>query len=280
MPKRSNPFQQVVALLHKQLVGATVTESKFFPDSRTGELREVDIVIETNVADYALVTSIECMDHYRKATVEWVERMHGKHSDLPTNKLVLVSRSGFTRPAQSKATSYGITLVALSSAMTMDWMSIVGKKSELAVETVQSNFQAFIVVHSVDGQFALAPPRDLTLHGEKTGAFVLLGDLLDRITAMPELGATILDHMNRARATNAPFTVEFSFPERMTVKGPAGDTLATRLLRIDIADALDFYRERASIAVARRFLVEIERRVDVLRTGEVGDMAPCATRDT
>jgi hypothetical protein len=43
--------------------------------------------------------SIECRDRRRKQGVEWVEQMRGKHDRLPTNVLVLVSSSGFTRTA-------------------------------------------------------------------------------------------------------------------------------------------------------------------------------------
>ncbi len=100
MPKRSNPFQQVVKLLHEQFSdGGVVTESKQLPDSRTGNLCEVDIVIEVKVADYPVIISVECTDHKRPATVEWVREMWAKHSDLPTNKLILVSRSGFSQEA-------------------------------------------------------------------------------------------------------------------------------------------------------------------------------------
>jgi hypothetical protein len=232
MPKRSNPFQQVVALLHKQYVGATVSESKFLADSRTGDLREVDVVIDSDVAGYRLVTSIECLDHHRKATVEWVERMYGKHTDLPTNKLVLISRSGFTKGAKIKAASRGITLVALDQVAEFDWTSIVGKKSRVELEAVQTQYQAFIVVESPNDQRVLSPPRDLTLHGETTTAFAVLGELLDRIVAMPEIGGLILDRLQNTEMTSAPFTVEFEFPDLMAFKGPEGDTLRTRRLRI------------------------------------------------
>lgn len=52
---------------------------------------------------------------YRRAlaNVEWVERMKGKHDDLPTN--VLYSRSGFTKGAKKKAQTYRKGILALET---------------------------------------------------------------------------------------------------------------------------------------------------------------------
>ena len=99
MPKRSNEFQHLVTLIERLLADpdARVTESKELIDRVTGELREVDIVIEWSDGVRDIVIGVECTATSRPASVEWVERMWGKHSSLPTDKLVLVSRSGFWR---------------------------------------------------------------------------------------------------------------------------------------------------------------------------------------
>ena len=39
---------------------------------------------------------IECTAGGRPATVEWVNEMIGKHGELPVDKTILVSKSGFT----------------------------------------------------------------------------------------------------------------------------------------------------------------------------------------
>jgi hypothetical protein len=116
MPKRSNEFQKLVYMLkqHAATAGATVTESKMLLDKSTGSMQEVDIVIEFVSADIPITISIECTDiKKRKATKEWVQEMKGKHDDLPTNKLVLASRSGFTAQALKKAQDHRIDTIAL-----------------------------------------------------------------------------------------------------------------------------------------------------------------------
>jgi hypothetical protein len=109
MPKRSNEFQRLVFLIKKQMAGtATVTESKPLVDRHTGTEREVDICIETMVGGHDLVISIECQDRGRTADVSWVEQLKAKHERLPTNALVLVSRSGLTTEALEVAKLSGI----------------------------------------------------------------------------------------------------------------------------------------------------------------------------
>jgi hypothetical protein len=115
MPKRTNEFQKLVYLVKKHsATGSTVTESKLLTDS-TGYQREVDIRIEHSIAGFPVTISIECCDLGRPATVEWVERMKGKHDDLPTNILILFSGSGFTELAKEKAQTYKKHIVALET---------------------------------------------------------------------------------------------------------------------------------------------------------------------
>jgi hypothetical protein len=94
--------------------GSTVTESKLLVDSG-GDEREVDVCIESNVGGIPLTICIECREGGRPATVEWVERMKGKHDDLPTDVLILYSSSGFTKGAIEKAKKFRKRIVALET---------------------------------------------------------------------------------------------------------------------------------------------------------------------
>ena len=68
MPKRSNAFQNLFHVLYRQLAGnAVVTESKMLRDSVTGEEREVDIVIESDVAGERITIGVECNAQKRKS---------------------------------------------------------------------------------------------------------------------------------------------------------------------------------------------------------------------
>ena len=114
MPKRSNYFQKLVLMVRTHIAdGAIVTESAELTDRVTGEPREVDICIEGTVGGARTIVCIECRAATRKADVTWVEAMTNKHNDLPTNVLILYSRSGFTKAAVDKAKFYNKPIVAL-----------------------------------------------------------------------------------------------------------------------------------------------------------------------
>ena len=101
MPKRSTPFQAIVRHVRQHLLapGVTVTESKILRDAVLGIGREVDVVIEGTLDGEPVVISMEVRERSRPADLPWVQEMLGKHQDLPTNRLILVSKSGFTKQA-------------------------------------------------------------------------------------------------------------------------------------------------------------------------------------
>ena len=88
---------------------ASVIESAPLVHRLTGEKREVDVVVRATVGEHPLVISLECIDHSRAADVTWVEQMKSMHDHLETNRLVLVSRSGFSEQALTLARSLGIS---------------------------------------------------------------------------------------------------------------------------------------------------------------------------
>jgi predicted Mrr-cat superfamily restriction endonuclease len=112
VPKRTNLFQEVVEIIHRHMADDAVFESPaFLPSERTGADREVDVVIRANQAGHEVIVSVEAMARSRKADRQWVDGMVGKHSDLPTSKLVLVSEKGFTKDARAAAvTSHAVPL--------------------------------------------------------------------------------------------------------------------------------------------------------------------------
>lgn len=104
VPKRTNLFQEVVEIIHRHMAeGATVESPAMMPSRSTGSPREVDVVIRANQAGHEVVVSIEAMARSRRADRKWVDEMVGKHADLPTSKLILVSEKGFTKDARAAA---------------------------------------------------------------------------------------------------------------------------------------------------------------------------------
>jgi hypothetical protein len=132
VPKRSNEFQKLVYLVKQHTAGnAQVTESKGLIDRLTGAEREVDVCVEASIAGHSVTISLECQDHARPADVTWVEQMKAKHERLPTNVLILVSRSGFTEEAQTVAQRYGIEALRLENVTDGSIQALFGDTGSL-----------------------------------------------------------------------------------------------------------------------------------------------------
>lgn len=143
----------MIYLIHHQLIDeATVTESKFLYDRAANVDREVDIVIEIQAGDYPVIIGIECQGRCRVANVEWVEQMAAKHASLPTNKLILVSQSGFSSTARKKAEALGIRTMTLSQAIRSDWIGLVGQATMLLVKWGIEPVACFAVFSQYKGQ--------------------------------------------------------------------------------------------------------------------------------
>lgn len=146
MPKRTNDFQRLVYLVRVNLAeGATVTESKMLTDRVTKRKREVDVCIEGHVGGHPVVVSVECQDHKRIADVSWVDKLKAKHERLPTNALILASRSGFTLEARDAAAGYGIQTFSLSDVNEVDFPTLLGSKSSLWTKSVTVNAEKVLV---------------------------------------------------------------------------------------------------------------------------------------
>lgn len=138
MPRRSNEFQQLVLLIQRQLAGdaASVTESKMLKDKGTGSDVEVDIVVELEVNAVRLSLGFECTAETRRATVEWVREMWGKHSSLNIDKTILVAKAGFTDEAELFAKSKNILTLTFGQAVTAEWSAWLETMNNLRIASV------------------------------------------------------------------------------------------------------------------------------------------------
>jgi len=115
MPRRSNLLQRCIKLIEEAKGDyLSIEESALLPDKETGQMREVDIVVQGAVNGHLLTVSFEVTAQSRPVGAPWVEQQLRKHSCLPTDKLFLVSQSGFSGPARKKAESNGAVAVDLS----------------------------------------------------------------------------------------------------------------------------------------------------------------------
>lgn len=120
-------------------------------DKTTGKLREIDVLISTKASGYEVNIAIEAVARGRKADTPWVESMHSKHSSLLTDKLILVSESGFTPHALEKAKLYGHEAVTIETALASDWKLVTELTAAGLFELTSFKYSCAVVYESGGG---------------------------------------------------------------------------------------------------------------------------------
>lgn len=106
-PKPGKAFESAVAAMERSLArDPSVTEIEAparLPDRGTGTLREHDVLVTHRVGHHLARTAIECRDRSHKVGVPDVEAFAAKCRDTSIDRAVIVSSTGFTKTALTKA---------------------------------------------------------------------------------------------------------------------------------------------------------------------------------
>jgi hypothetical protein len=168
MPKRTNFFQQIVAILHTHMKddSTTVVESEELPERSTGIMREVDVVIRRTVAGHEMVVSVEATAKKVPADVTWIDEMLAKHADLPTSTLVLVSESGFSDNALAKAQANGAITMSPTDLQGSDFEGqVVGRLEKIWPKAVALTVdELHVTAETLGGTVTRKVPLDVALY--------------------------------------------------------------------------------------------------------------------
>jgi hypothetical protein len=245
MPKRSNKFQKLIAAIHTCIGnGVSVEESAFLVDRETGAQREVDVLLKSQLGDYPVVLSVEVNDCSRRAGSDWVEEMAGKHQALQTNKLVLVSRPGFTKPAMEKAKVRGIEVLTIDQACATDW--------NLALRLEGGGvFQLYNIRFSCSGHIAgrsdyqPVPLSAKLISPREEHSFV--GDIVEFVLADPTTKQAVLAHFDSTQERD--YYAVFTPPEGTVLE--EARKIQRSLIKLLIAFHLDFEATPVEFASGR-----------------------------
>jgi hypothetical protein len=256
MPRRSNAFQRLVKRIETALNpdSESVTESHELVDKITGQKREVDIVVVAKSGAHSLLVSIECRGGTKRArpvSVEWVEQMWGKHTSLPTNKLILVARAGFTATALQKAAWLGVECYALADAEALDWTPKVRCLDSVNLVHFVAPYvtgATLFLSQDADPQFDVA---DIDLQSPRLlqpdGSEIAISDLVQRWVDDPALTRVL-----EAKAFNDA-TTQFDFTRKLetgiAVVGRSGRRYV--VLAINVMGKCRKMQKRVDLAHAR-----------------------------
>ncbi|MBT4483811.1 MAG: hypothetical protein HOC71_09060 [Candidatus Latescibacteria bacterium] len=129
MPRAGKSFEKLVSIIETSLADSkntTVYSPKYLPDKTTGVLREFDVVITIVQEHHTILVGIECRDRKSAVDVSLIESFLTKCQDTGIHHSIIVSSSGFTKPARIKANQKGIRCLDIEEAASFDWLLTTG----------------------------------------------------------------------------------------------------------------------------------------------------------
>jgi hypothetical protein len=182
--------------IYDQMVpeGATVAESEFIKERDSDSEREVDILIEHEVAGTKLRIAVEFRDRSRRDSIEWVDNLIGKFRDLDVHKVIAVNRVGFSEEAVQKASANGIDTRTLEKALDTDW-----SKEFVKLGILKLTHRPYLVQVRIDTEPPLARQAELsyTIADQEGNVLGTLGDAVTDIfeqRIQPDVRQYIQEH--------------------------------------------------------------------------------------
>ena len=135
MPARTNHYQKLVKMINKALASADVklTESAMLYDYEGKCEREVDILMESIISGCEIKIAVECTELSKPVGIRTLESFKEKHRKLGINKTVVVSHSGFSKPAKEYAIANHIKTLTFNSARSENWSKHFAPLKNLAM---------------------------------------------------------------------------------------------------------------------------------------------------
>ncbi|GFM94739.1 restriction endonuclease [Pseudomonas cichorii] len=135
MPARTNHYQKLVKIINKELASADakLTESAMLYDYEGKCEREVDILIESVISGCEIKIAVECTELSKPVGIRALESFKEKHRKLGINKTVVVSHSGFSKPAKEYAIANHIKTLTFNAARSENWSKHFAPLKKLAM---------------------------------------------------------------------------------------------------------------------------------------------------
>ena len=116
MAKRGRSLELIISSLEKLLSNSDIeikSPDKLY-DKNINDHREVDISIKGKIGSHKILIIIECKDFNIPLNIIHIEQLKTKRDALNANKLIVVSKNGFSKNATEFAKKHGIEIRKLS----------------------------------------------------------------------------------------------------------------------------------------------------------------------
>lgn len=124
--KAGKEYELLIDRMYRELEpNAIVTFDDKIYDQRSQSERQIDVSIKYKFAGVEHLIIVQAKDHKRKADIAVVDQFLKVIEDTNANKGILISASGFTKNAITKAKSCGLECLSIHSALNKKWETVL-----------------------------------------------------------------------------------------------------------------------------------------------------------
>lgn len=151
--KAGKEYELLVDKLYRELEpNAVVTFDDKIYDHRAQTDRQIDVSIKYKFAGVEHLIIIQAKDHKRKADVAVVDQFLTVIKDTNAGKGILISASGFTKSAISKAKSYALECLSIHSALNKKWETVLKIPVSKVIHEFEMYSDAWLNIEHKAGQ--------------------------------------------------------------------------------------------------------------------------------
>lgn len=151
MARKGRALELLVATIEHSLTdegSRTVESPGHLVDRTNNRKREHDVLINMIAGHHKYFTAIECRDRKQKVDSGHVEAFVMKCMDTGVNQGIMVSSTGYTKPALQKASFHNILCFNLTEAEKFNWLFATGVRSRIK-KLVHSDWKFFPKIEGI-----------------------------------------------------------------------------------------------------------------------------------
>jgi len=133
--------------------------------------------------------------------------MKAKHDHLETNRLVLISMSGFSEQGLALGRRLGVSTYTPDEACAQDWMQIVGQNALFCARHDYTPTATHLLLDTGDGPLLIDAGPDTGIHRPDSNATGKLGDLVQFVLNDRAFASVAMD----SQMTDGAANIEFDF---------------------------------------------------------------------
>lgn len=114
MRNDGKPLEKTIQLIEETFKDSLHTQvfRNYKIKSKTGDEREIDVLVKSIISNYEIFIAIECKDYKSKVSVEKIDAFNSKCNVISCiNRKIFISKNGFQKGAINHAKEYGIELM-------------------------------------------------------------------------------------------------------------------------------------------------------------------------